>query len=158
MIEYARFTAAEILPLIGANMPRIQLAGFSVKAGSLRLECLKRSQSCAGCGCKGSLFVLEAHEQGPPKGIRCFIKNCQWCSYRLTEERYLGGSKPHLNLYHVGPRRGLMLMTQDHIMPRMHGGKDEIENLQTMCLQCNQRKGATIPRKIRNESKIKAAC
>lgn len=152
MIQYARFSAEEILPLIGMNMPRIQLAGFSVKASSLRLECLKRNQACVSCKCKGTIFVLEAHEPGPPKGVQCFIKDCQWCSYRLAEEKHLWGGKPHLNLYHVGPRRGLMMMTQDHIMPKSHGGKDEIDNLQTMCFQCNQRKGSNIPKELKKAS------
>jgi 5-methylcytosine-specific restriction endonuclease McrA len=40
-------------------------------------------------------------------------------------------------------------MTQDHIMPRVHGGEDKIENLQTMCRECNQRKGCTIPKGMR---------
>jgi len=156
MIQYARFSAEEILPLIGMNMPRTQLGGFSVKTSSLRLECFKRNQSCVWCQRKGSLFLLEAHEMGPPKGIHCFIENCQWCSYRAVEEKHLWGGRPHLNLYHVNRRGGLMMMTQDHIMPRMHGGKDVIENLQTMCRECNQRKGSTIPKKMRHESEIKS--
>jgi 5-methylcytosine-specific restriction endonuclease McrA len=35
----------------------------------------------------------------------------------------------------------LVLMTQDHIMPRSKGGANRLENLQTMCCVCNNRKG-----------------
>jgi 5-methylcytosine-specific restriction endonuclease McrA len=149
MIQLARFSVEEILPLIGMGKPRIQLGGYSVKASSTRLECLKRNQTCVWCHRKGTVFVLEQHEQGSPKGINCFIEDCQWCYYQLAEGKHSWGGRPHLNLYHVNRKGGLLLMTQDHIMPRMHGGKDVIENLQTMCRECNQRKGSVIPKGMR---------
>lgn len=149
MIRLASFSVAEILPLIGLGKPKIQLGGFSVNASSNRLECFRRSQTCAHCNRKGTLFVLEHHDVGAPKGIQCFIDNCQWCSYRQTEYNASRHAAPHLNLYAVDRRNDLMLMTQDHIMPRMHGGENVMENLQTMCRVCNQRKGATIPKGLR---------
>ena len=36
-------------------------------------------------------------------------------------------------------------MTKDHIYPKRHGGKDTIENMQTMCAICNSEKGSKIP-------------
>ena len=33
------------------------------------------------------------------------------------------------------------LMTKDHIIPKSKGGKDRVENLQTMCTDCNSKKG-----------------
>ena len=32
-------------------------------------------------------------------------------------------------------------MTKDHILPKSKGGKDEIDNYQTMCIRCNKAKG-----------------
>lgn len=34
-------------------------------------------------------------------------------------------------------------MTKDHITPKSKGGLDKIENMQTMCIVCNQEKGNT---------------
>lgn len=36
-------------------------------------------------------------------------------------------------------------MTLDHIIPLMQNGKDEVENLQVCCYQCNQLKGSILP-------------
>lgn len=35
-------------------------------------------------------------------------------------------------------------LSLDHIHPRSKGGKDTFENLQTMCIPCNSRKGAKV--------------
>lgn len=49
-------------------------------------------------------------------------------------------SRAHFNLYAVQGRR-LVLMTKDHIVPRSKGGTDDLTNLQTLCTNCNNRKG-----------------
>jgi 5-methylcytosine-specific restriction endonuclease McrA len=36
-------------------------------------------------------------------------------------------------------------MTKDHIFPKSKGGKDVIENMQTMCTICNKNKGSDVP-------------
>lgn len=46
-------------------------------------------------------------------------------------------SQPHLNLFSEDG----VLMTRDHIVPRVLGGPDTLDNLQTMCAPCNEQKG-----------------
>lgn len=46
--------------------------------------------------------------------------------------------RPHLNLYSEDG----VLMTKDHIIPKSLGGPDKLDNLQTMCVECNSKKGA----------------
>lgn len=48
----------------------------------------------------------------------------------------------HFNLYAEkdGESR---LMTKDHIIPKSKGGKNHLDNLQTMCDHCNSKKGST---------------
>ena len=36
-------------------------------------------------------------------------------------------------------------LTLDHRIPRSRGGTNELENLQTMCFPCNNRKGNKLP-------------
>ncbi len=52
---------------------------------------------------------------------------------------------PHLNLYAKDRKGTLILMTQDHIMPKHAGGSNDIDNLQTMCRCCNSYKGGMLP-------------
>ena len=49
-------------------------------------------------------------------------------------------SRKHFNLY----AEDGTLMTKDHIVPKKHGGKDIISNMQTMCVYCNSAKGANL--------------
>ncbi len=35
-------------------------------------------------------------------------------------------------------------LSLDHIVPLFHGGSDDVDNLQTLCIKCNIRKGARI--------------
>ena len=49
-------------------------------------------------------------------------------------------NRRHFNLY----AEDGTLMTKDHIVPKKHGGKDIISNMQTMCVYCNSAKGASL--------------
>ncbi len=72
--------------------------------------------ACVTCGIEGSVFLLEAHEEG------------------VT---------PHVNLYAVTEAGEFVIMTKDHILPKSKGGKDALENYDTMCGPCNWAKGNT---------------
>jgi hypothetical protein len=81
-----------------------------------RLTCFKvRGLSCAGCNKKGEIFALE------------YIKSKSYEGYSL-------------NLYSSDGT----YFTKDHIIPKSLGGKDSIQNYQTMCWKCNSLKGSKI--------------
>jgi len=117
----AEFSPAEILPLIPRKNSKLKITSqesiqeISVKTCSLRLQVFKRSLVCSSCGLTGVLFKLQRQVN--------------------KDER------PHLNLYACRSKPDgeieFILMTQDHIFPRSKGGKDDLNNLQTMCVECN---------------------
>lgn len=116
-----------------------------VKASSDRLECLKRNPTCVRCKRSGSVWMLQVSKQMAPRvAANCFIEKCPWCALKKKIPR-TGTETPHLNLYHVNRKGGLLLMTQDHIFPQHAGGSNSVENLQTMCSECNSYKGGMLP-------------
>lgn len=123
----ADFSPAEILPLIPQRSSRLKIISedttvreILVKTCSLRLQVFKRSLICSTCGIAGVVFKLQKQAN--------------------KDER------PHLNLYALktDEEESLILMTQDHIFPRSKGGKDSLDNLTTMCVDCNLKKGDQI--------------
>lgn len=89
--------------------------------------------------------TLEAHQLSfSEKRLAVYSKSriCKTCGIEglfLRSEPSTNG-KRHLNMYSV--KNGiLVLMTLDHIKPVSKGGKNDIENLQTMCEPCNISKG-----------------
>lgn len=124
MIRFAKFSLEEILPLIGQDAPKIQLAGRWVKMSSNRLRVFKeRGVDCVSCGAKGSYFWLE-------KG---------------NNE---GDTVSHLNLYALDLHGKEVLMTRDHKIPVSQGGKDCLVNQHPMCTVCNHNKGFIMPDEI----------
>jgi hypothetical protein len=75
--------------------------------------CFARQPECVSCGRVGTMFALE----------------------KSTEQDH----SPHFNLYCVEGHKEI-LMTHDHILPKSKGGKDAIDNIQTMCAECNLKK------------------
>lgn len=147
---YGEYPRERILPLLtdGVNNT-IEFEGFIVHTGTTRLQTLKRSQVCSNCGREGVVFRLERTlrkwERQPEDRKRiCGI---------LRPSKYQ--DTPHFNLYAVefvwgrvnGRRKRVphyILMTRDHIYPKSKGGPDSIDNSQTMCAKCNQRKANII--------------
>ncbi|MCA9557199.1 MAG: HNH endonuclease [Myxococcales bacterium] len=62
----------------------------------------------------------------PPRGGACLVGKCIHCRSRLTVE--LDGSS--------GAE-----VTLEHIVPRTHGGTDDLDNLALACARCNAQKG-----------------
>ena len=73
------------------------------------------------------------------KGCDC-VKCGRKGSYFKLEESD-NPERRHFNLY----SEDNILMTKDHIKPKIAGGKDIIENLQPMCSICNSEKSGEYP-------------
>lgn len=122
MIRYGTFTYNSIVGFItAAKGQKLIITGTdgdrAVRVDSLRLQCFKRSPVCVSCGRKGTRFAMEKSSEGD--------------------------FSAHLNLYCVEGEKEV-LMTHDHILPRSKGGTNTLDNVQTMCTDCNKKKDNTI--------------
>ena len=94
----------------------IQVEGHDVYTTSLRYKTfIEKGYRCVCCGRTGAYYALE----------------------KAVESKK---NRAHFNLY----SNDGVLMTKDHILPRSKGGKDCIENMQTMCTICNSAKGSIV--------------
>lgn len=124
IIRLATVPVAEVIPLLAVDTheQRKWLAGYQVRTTSLRLRTFKfKGTTCQHCKLEATHFAIE-----------------QWVDQAF----------PHLNLYgpncYGSPIRTEMLFTCDHLIPKSLGGKDYIDNTQTLCHQCNHGKGAVL--------------
>lgn len=128
--KYKQYTTEEILPYIGSGsrfpIGKIDEINVSVKTSSVRLLTFKESLVCVGCGIIGTHFWAE-------------------CNH--------GDFNYHLNLYAKLEDGGEILMTKDHIIPKSKGGADTLNNMQTMCTKCNNKKGNKLPNTNQGEMK-----
>lgn len=90
--------------------------GLMIKMNSQRYRLFQRSCKCVRCGVVGTRMYLEKAEK------------CNENSW-------------HFNLYGVREDGTEVMMTKDHIIPKSLGGKNCLENYQTMCSDCNGEKG-----------------
>jgi len=67
------------------------------------------------------------------KGVECVSCGRKGTHFRVQEN----GREIHLGLWSDDN----IQMTKDHIIPRVAGGSDHIDNMQTMCSKCNNKKG-----------------
>jgi hypothetical protein len=124
-----RYNVGEVLPHIdnryGMKPLRKEFDGDQIKMNSLRLRTFKdKGCTCVTCGLEGTYFLKV---RGNP-----------------TERWHfnLYGDKEFEDNGEMVTKR--VLFTKDHILPKSKGGPDSIENMQTMCVRCNSRKGNTI--------------
>jgi len=97
---------------------KVELDGDLIKGNSKRYQLFfTKGMKCVSCGIEGKYFAKERTE---------------------------GDISYHLNLYGIDNNGNEVLMTKDHIIPTSKGGKNKLENFQTMCVCCNQEKGNTV--------------
>ncbi len=89
--------------------------GDLINMTSLKLQTFAESGTrCKICGCKGEYFAKEKYPDKPHF---------------------------HLNLYALKDGQEV-LMTKDHILPVAKGGRDRLNNFQTLCYDCNKKKAS----------------
>lgn len=126
--NYRRLALLEIdrvINKIGVEQ-RVVISNVLVRVSSPRLKTFKDSVVCAGCGISGAFFAIEQ---------------------AIND----GGQGPHLNMYAVLENGKEVLMTADHIIALADGGKDSLDNLQTMCYPCNHKKASLASKKMCGE-------
>jgi len=97
---------------------RVEMLGHGIKLSGLRLDTFRRSPKCVKCGAVGTRFHLELGS--------------------------VNDMSPHFNLYGRDAEGKELMFTKDHILPKSKGGRDSLENMQTMCTVCNCEKGNKI--------------
>lgn len=140
----AKFNINEVIPFI--NLPQkkcyyipdiiteedgseytIGTKQYIVKINAFRYKVFEQSIVCYNCNINGSFFLLQQHKK---------------------MNRHTKDNVAHFNLYAediLNVNGGhLILMTQDHLIPKSKGGKDSLDNLKTMCSICNHNKGDSV--------------
>lgn len=90
------------------------LNGIHCGRSFTKWKLFEQNITCVGCGISGSYAAVESKENA---------------------------NTPHINLWAVTKDGRHVLMTKDHIKPTSKGGSNDFSNLQTMCRDCNVRKG-----------------
>jgi hypothetical protein len=117
--EEKRYSVNEVFELIGEEHLNIQhnvhktnivVDGFDVHPQSLRYATFYQ------------------------KGTKCACCGKEGVYFQLCGEE--NSNRRHFNLY----AEDGTLMTKDHIVPKSKNGVDFVENLQTMCVDCNKEK------------------
>ena len=96
----------------------------------------------------GDEMDLESQRYAVFKRDKCICIKCQLEAAYYAKEKSKGqenAKRWHFNLYGIKDGKEI-LFTKDHIVPKSLGGKDHLDNYQTMCSICNHRK-----RNITNE-------
>lgn len=114
-IEDVRETVKNVLFEKLKKDAKVELDGDIINGNSQRYQLFFiKGTKCTCCGIEGKYFAKEK---------------------RINDKLY------HLNLYGIDDNGQEVLITKDHIIPKSKGGKDVLENYQTMCVRCNKEKG-----------------
>ena len=97
----------------------VDFDGTLINMASDRYKCFKiHGITCYQCGIEGRFFAMERHPENGPQY--------------------------HFNLYGYNLNGNEVILTKDHMIPISEGGKDHIDNYQTLCFKCNVKKGNII--------------
>lgn len=93
----------------------------------------------------GDMVRLDSHRYWVFKQKGCKCVECDIEGVFFAKEKHGNDLSYHFNLYAINNKGEEVLMTKDHIIPKSKGGKDHIDNYQTMCIICNMRKADKLP-------------
>jgi hypothetical protein len=119
------YALSDVLPLVRLDLTKregkqekVDFDGIKINMASDRYKCFVVSgTNCKECGLEGKYFRLEQLKAQP------------------------GNDAWHFNLYGLDNKGKEVLITKDHIIPTSKGGKNDVENYQTLCYLCNMIKG-----------------
>lgn len=81
------------------------------------------------------------------KGVTCVS-----CGFTATYFKKTWGdpnANPHFTPYGIDQNGNERMMTRDHIIPKIEGGSNDVENSQPMCSTCNGNKSAQMDKTLR---------
>ena len=84
-------------------------------------------------------LVLRLARQRDVRGEPCWVGRCIHCASAIVVDAH-----------------GATAGTIEHIEPSTHGGTDDVSNLSLACARCNQRKGASLDRRRRDDPTLSA--
>ena len=90
----------------------------------------------------GDEIDMESQRYAVFKRDKCICIKCNLEGAYYAKEKSTGqenSKRFHFNLYGIKNGKEIMF-TKDHIVPKSLGGKDHLENYQTMCSECNSKK------------------
>ena len=112
----------DILKELDLNSRTAVIDGVSFFYNPEKIKCHLNSNKCIACGIESKVIRIE----------------------RDSNNHYLYGQN-HLNVYALTPRGRYILQTVDHAVLKSMGGVDTVDNLNTMCVRCNSRRGNHYP-------------
>ena len=92
----------------------------------------------------GDLVSMDSHRYWLFANKGCTCVSCGMKGTFFAKERAGNVERYHFNLYGIDENGEEMLFTKDHIIPKSKGGKDHLDNYNTMCSKCNNEKGANV--------------
>lgn len=111
--KYSIAQVFEYIDSVPINNPPVMFFGHEINFRCTKLLNFRtHGIVCVRCGSRGAFFSKEGK-----------------------------GKRAHLNLYSFDVQGKPIMMTRDHIKPRSKGGTNRLYNMQTMCENCNKKKG-----------------
>lgn len=108
---------SDVFISFGESVYEVKLHGYKVRLRSQRYVVFRNSCVCVTCKVEGTVMCIDT---------------------KPNDQKY---DPAHFNLYGIMPSGRVVMMTKDHIIPKVEGGTNKISNYQTMCETCNHKKG-----------------